>query len=96
MVDLGFLESTTASTVPVRAAGPQSQTVVNDTPSNFVATYNSTLLGTLGSSSVFPSSTNNTKKRPQENGDNSTDRRHKRMIKNRESAARSRARKQES
>ncbi|KAJ8762343.1 hypothetical protein K2173_007501 [Erythroxylum novogranatense] len=35
------------------------------------------------------------KKRAFENGDNSGDRRHKRMIKNRESAARSRARKQE-
>lgn len=47
----------------------------------------------LGSSSVFPSVC---KKRPQENGDNSCDQRHKRKIKNRESAARSRARKQES
>ncbi|KAJ4702175.1 ABSCISIC ACID-INSENSITIVE 5-like protein 5 [Melia azedarach] len=35
-------------------------------------------------------------KRPQENEDLSDDRRHKRLIKNRESAARSRARKQES
>ncbi|KAF3446812.1 hypothetical protein FNV43_RR11992 [Rhamnella rubrinervis] len=96
VVDLGFLESTNASTVQVRAADPQSRTVVNATPSNFVATYNSALLDTLGSSSVFPSRTNNTKKRPKENGDASTDRRHKRLIKNRESAARSRARKQES
>nr|XP_024924135.2 bZIP transcription factor 27-like [Ziziphus jujuba var. spinosa]XP_048332232.1 bZIP transcription factor 27-like [Ziziphus jujuba var. spinosa] len=48
-------------------------------------------LDTLRSSSVCPT---DSKKRPQENGDNSTDRRHKRMIKNRESAARSRARKQ--
>ncbi|KAK6938987.1 Basic-leucine zipper domain [Dillenia turbinata] len=36
----------------------------------------------------------NSKKRGSENDDNSSDRRHKRMIKNRESAARSRARKQ--
>lgn len=78
--------NTTATTFPV---------TVNATPSNLVAAYNSDILFTLGSS-VFPSSTNNTKKRPQENGDNSTDRRHKRLIKNRESAARSRARKQES
>ncbi|KAH7528053.1 hypothetical protein FEM48_Zijuj05G0030900 [Ziziphus jujuba var. spinosa] len=42
-------------------------------------------LDTLRSSSVCPT---DSKKRPQENGDNSTDRRHKRMIKNRESAAR--------
>ncbi|KAL5778255.1 hypothetical protein ACOSP7_011181 [Xanthoceras sorbifolium] len=42
----------------------------------------------LGSASPFHSFY---KKRPQENDDNSDDRRHKRMIKNRESAARSRA-----
>jgi len=48
----------------------------------------------LGSSSLFPSIC---RKRPQENDDVSGgDRRHERMIKNRESAARSRARKQES
>eukprot|EP00257_Ricinus_communis_P016246 XP_015574357.1 protein FD [Ricinus communis] len=47
----------------------------------------------LGSSSLLlPPNIN--KKWPQENHDNSSDRRHKRMIKNRESAARSRARKQ--
>ncbi|KAG8632296.1 bZIP transcription factor 27-like isoform X1 [Manihot esculenta] len=50
-------------------------------------------IGALGSSSAFPSIC---KKRVQENDDNTSDRRHKRMIKNRESAARSRARKQES
>ncbi|XP_043809115.1 bZIP transcription factor 27-like isoform X2 [Manihot esculenta] len=48
-------------------------------------------IGALGSSSAFPSIC---KKRVQENDDNTSDRRHKRMIKNRESAARSRARKQ--
>ncbi|OMP11790.1 hypothetical protein CCACVL1_00262, partial [Corchorus capsularis] len=40
---------------------------------------------------VFPSFP---KKRAQENNENSVDRRHKRMMKNRESAARSRAGKQ--
>ncbi|XP_022766539.1 protein FD-like [Durio zibethinus] len=45
----------------------------------------------FGSSAVFPFFC---KKRAQENNDNSDDPRHKRMMKNRESAARSRARKQ--
>ncbi|OMO75491.1 hypothetical protein COLO4_26108 [Corchorus olitorius] len=45
----------------------------------------------FGSPTAFPSFC---KRRAQENNDNSGDRRHKRMMKNRESAARSRARKQ--
>ena len=46
----------------------------------------------LDSSPISPS---NSKKRAQEDGNYSNDRRYKRMMKNRESAARSRARKQE-
>ncbi|OMO87343.1 hypothetical protein CCACVL1_09099 [Corchorus capsularis] len=45
----------------------------------------------FGSPTAFPSFC---KRRAQENNENSVDRRHKRMMKNRESAARSRARKQ--
>ncbi|KAJ0026041.1 hypothetical protein Pint_09334 [Pistacia integerrima] len=52
-----------------------------------------TVLDAMGSPTVFPPYC---KKRVSENDDYSDDRRHKRMIKNRESAARSRARKQES
>lgn len=99
VVDLGFLKGTTATiisatAVPVRAAGQQSQTFVNAMPSALAASYNPAAFDTSVSSLVFPST--DIKKRPQDNGDNSSDRRHKRMIKNRESAARSRARKQES
>ncbi|KAM7258543.1 hypothetical protein ACFE04_014284 [Oxalis oulophora] len=49
------------------------------------------LVGNSSSSSIFPSFC---KKRGQENEEKPVDRRHKRVIKNRESAARSRARKQ--
>ncbi|XWS14432.1 hypothetical protein CRYUN_Cryun35bG0009000 [Craigia yunnanensis] len=59
------------------------------TPS-FGSSYNSTF-HLVGSSAVFPSFC---KKRAQENNEDSDDHRHKRMMKNRESAARSRARKQ--
>ncbi|KAK6277918.1 hypothetical protein POUND7_018241 [Theobroma cacao] len=59
------------------------------TPS-FGSSHNSTFHA-FGSSAVFPSFC---LKRAQENNENSNDRRHKRMMKNRESAARSRARKQ--
>ncbi|XVE69689.1 hypothetical protein DITRI_Ditri10aG0011200 [Diplodiscus trichospermus] len=55
-----------------------------------VATHNSSF-HVFGSPAVFPSFC---KKRAQENNGNSDDRRYKRMMKNRESAARSRARKQ--
>ncbi|XWS25938.1 hypothetical protein CRYUN_Cryun27aG0110200 [Craigia yunnanensis] len=59
------------------------------TPS-FGSSHNSTF-HVFGSSAVSPSFCKN---RAQENNENSNDRRHKRMMKNRESAARSRARKQ--
>lgn len=85
-VDFRFLESN-SSAGPVKPS-PQSQTTL---PS-LVVSYDNSAIDTLRSSSAFPT---NSKKRPQEDGDNSTDRRHERMIKNRESAARSRARKQE-
>ncbi|XVE56197.1 hypothetical protein DITRI_Ditri03aG0218400 [Diplodiscus trichospermus] len=75
---------------PVR----QNPTTVNgrnavETPS-FGSSYNSSF-HVFGSSAVFPSFC---LKRAQENNGNPDDRRHKRMMKNRESAARSRARKQ--
>jgi hypothetical protein len=63
-------------------------------PNSFVSSLNYSPVGVLGSSSVlFPSYC---KKRVQEYGDEPSDQRYKRMIKNRESAARSRAKKQES
>ncbi|KAF2324720.1 hypothetical protein GH714_016482 [Hevea brasiliensis] len=86
--DFEILES---GTVP-RRPNPQLHSHARvDTPS-----FGSWLISpfdALGSSSVFPSIC---QKRLQETHNNSTDRRHKRMMKNRESAARSRARKQES
>ncbi|KAB1203627.1 Protein FD [Morella rubra] len=69
----------------------QSQWRASFTTPPFVYSLNSAF-DVSGSSAAFPSCC---KKRAQENDDNSCDRRHKRMIKNRESAARSRARKQE-
>jgi hypothetical protein len=86
--DFAYLESRT----PIKQ-NPQlpSHASVVTTPNYFVSSLNSPV-GVLGSSSLFPSCC---KKRVQEYGDDSSDRRHKRMIKNRESAARSRARKQE-
>lgn len=68
----------------------QTHATVTTSTHSFVSSLHSPF-NVLGSSSLLPSYS---KKRAQENGDTSTDRRHKRMIKNRESAARSRARKQ--
>ncbi|XP_043812827.1 protein FD-like [Manihot esculenta] len=86
--DFEILESGTAS----RRPNPQMNTHARvDTPS--FGSWLISPLDALGSSSVCPSIC---KKRLQENHNNSVDRRHKRMMKNRESAARSRARKQES
>ncbi len=70
----------------------QTHATVTTSTHSFVSSLHSPF-NVLGSSSLLPSYS---KKRAQENGDTSTDRRHKRMIKNRESAARSRARKQAS
>ncbi|XP_059461195.1 protein FD-like isoform X2 [Corylus avellana] len=85
--NFAYLESHT----PIKQ-NPQlpSHASVFTTPNYFVSSSNSPV-GALGSSSLFPSYC---KKRVQEYGDDFSDRRHKRMIKNRESAARSRARKQ--
>ncbi|XP_011003068.1 PREDICTED: protein FD-like isoform X2 [Populus euphratica] len=83
-----YLES--SDTVSVRP-NPQMHSHDNGGTISFDSSLDSSF-DALGSSSVFLSIC---KKRPQENGDVSGgDRRHKRMIKNRESAARSRARKQ--
>ncbi|XP_030955858.1 protein FD-like [Quercus lobata] len=86
-----FLET---CTVPIRP-NPQFQshasTTVTATTPSFVSSLMSSTFDVLASSSVFPSYCN---KRAQVNDDSPSDRRHKRMIKNRESAARSRARKQ--
>ncbi|XP_050267733.1 protein FD-like [Quercus robur] len=86
-----FLET---CTVPIRP-NPQFQshasTTVTATTPSFVSSLMSSPFDVLASSSVFPSYCN---KRAQVNDDSPSDRRHKRMIKNRESAARSRARKQ--
>ncbi|KAG6776608.1 hypothetical protein NC652_014929 [Populus alba x Populus x berolinensis] len=85
-----YLES--SNTVSVRP-NPQMHSHANGGAISFDSSLDSPF-DALGSSSVLLSIC---KKRPQENGDVSGgDRRHKRMIKNRESAARSRARKQES
>ena len=90
--DFSFLET---CTVPIRP-NPQFQshtsTTVTATTPSFVSSLMSSPFDVLASSSVFPSYCN---KRAQVNDDSPSDRRHKRMIKNRESAARSRARKQE-
>ncbi|XWS20919.1 hypothetical protein CRYUN_Cryun30bG0010700 [Craigia yunnanensis] len=74
---------------PVRPNSAVNASAGVATPS-FGSSHNSTVHG-FGSSAVFPSFC---EKRAQENNENSDDRRHKRMMKNRESAARSRARKQ--
>ncbi|KAJ9165935.1 hypothetical protein P3X46_020746 [Hevea brasiliensis] len=87
--DLEILES---NSVPRRPNNPQLHSHASVDTSSFGSSLFSPF-GALGSSSVIPSIC---KKRLQENHGNSSDRRHKRMIKNRESAARSRARKQES
>ncbi|KAL0016935.1 hypothetical protein SO802_004004 [Lithocarpus litseifolius] len=90
--DFSYLET---CTVPIRS-NPQFQshasTTVTATTPSFVSSLMSSPFDVLASSSVFPSYCN---KRAQVNDDSPSDRRHKRMIKNRESAARSRARKQE-
>ncbi|KAF5455737.1 hypothetical protein F2P56_025284 [Juglans regia] len=71
-------------------SNPQLQRHAGFTASSFVSSFNSPFEFSC-SSSAFPSCC---KKRAQENVEDSIDRRHKRMIKNRESAARSRSRKQ--
>ncbi|XP_021902661.1 protein FD-like [Carica papaya] len=65
---------------------------VNDNVTSFFDSPHVSTSHALGSSSVFPSSF--CRKRVQLRDNDDDDRRHKRMIKNRESAARSRARKQ--
>ncbi|KAJ6399646.1 hypothetical protein OIU77_020241 [Salix suchowensis] len=80
------------NTVPVKP-NPEMHSHTDGGTISFDSSLDSPL-DALGSSSLFLSVC---KKRPHENGGVSGgDRRHKRMIKNRESAARSRARKQES
>ncbi|KAG7971617.1 hypothetical protein I3843_07G143800 [Carya illinoinensis] len=71
-------------------SNPQVQRHAGFTAPSFVSSLNSPFECSCSSSS-FPSCC---KKRDQENVEDPIDRRHKRMIKNRESAARSRARKQ--
>ncbi|KAJ4966973.1 hypothetical protein NE237_018822 [Protea cynaroides] len=72
---------------------PQLNSPVNAPSPFFMSTPTSSPMDAFGSSpSFFPCF----KKRVSDSDDGSGDRRHKRMIKNRESAARSRARKQES
>ncbi|KAJ8772534.1 hypothetical protein K2173_027711 [Erythroxylum novogranatense] len=81
---LDYLKSSTRTTVNPRLLG----LVERSTPS-FDSSLDSPVQGLDGLPFSF-----SCKKRSSENDDNSGDRRHKRMIKNRESAARSRARKQ--
>ncbi|KAF5462155.1 hypothetical protein F2P56_018185 [Juglans regia] len=84
--DFAYLQS---SCTPI-GPNPRLQRHVSFTTPSFVSSFNS-VFDVSGSSLVLPSCC---KRRAQENDDNPGDRRNKRMIKNRESAARSRARKQ--
>ncbi|KAG2692832.1 hypothetical protein I3760_08G070200 [Carya illinoinensis] len=83
--DFAYLQSSCTTIGP----NPRLQRHVSFTTPSFVSSFNS-LFDVCGSSLVLPTCC---KRRAQENDDNPGDRRNKCMIKNRESAARSRARK---
>ncbi|XP_058090805.1 protein FD-like isoform X2 [Magnolia sinica] len=85
---LGFHNPPRDSNHPIRS---QSHQCYPNAAASFVTDTPKAPFDAFGSSSGIPSFC---KKRLPESEDNSGDRRHKRMIKNRESAARSRARKQ--
>ncbi|KAK6939313.1 Basic-leucine zipper domain [Dillenia turbinata] len=84
--DFHFMDTGSDFTRP----SPQLQTRGSSGMASFMSSFNH--FDASPSPPAFASI--NCKKRGSENDDNSSDRRHKRMIKNRESAARSRARKQ--